>query len=140
MVNLTREDKRKIAAAIVEAEKLTSAEIAVHIRAFCLGDPLKAAQSVFDRLGMRRTRARNAVLIYVGLSTRKFAIYGDKAIHEKAGDAFWNRTRDDMRAAFAAGPLEGILAGVRAAGRELSRHFPAGADNPDELPDRPTQD
>jgi uncharacterized membrane protein len=43
-----------------------------------------------------------------------------------------------METAFRAGDFEaGVLAAIDDITRLLSVHFPPGADNPDELPDRP---
>ena len=53
-------------------------------------NPLDRAAEVFTGLKMDQTAQRNAVLVYVALKDRQLALYGDKGIHEKVGDAFWN--------------------------------------------------
>src|SRR2546430_1972515 len=54
----------------------------------------------FQRLDMHKTRERNAVLIFVAPRAHKFAVIGDKAIHEKCGDVFWQQVTENMRTHF----------------------------------------
>ena len=67
---LSKLEHDRIIQAIHEAESKTSGEIRVLIeRGKLKSDPLEAAQRKFHRLGMHKTRERNAVLI---LSRRVF--------------------------------------------------------------------
>ncbi len=137
----TKEQKLRIVEAIRAAEKVTSGEIRVHVTARLRGEALAEAKKIFNRLGMRRTKHRNGILILVAPKQRSFAIWGDDGIHSKVGDAFWNDTRDAMAAHFTAGRfLEGVLAGVESAGRGLAEHFPYRATDRNELPNRVTGD
>src|SRR5258707_2004997 len=87
----------RIVAAIREAESKTSGEIRVYIQRGKLDvEPLIAAQKKFHRLGMHKTLERNAVLIFVAPRAHKFAVVGDKAIHEKCGEQLWQRLVDGM--------------------------------------------
>src|SRR2546422_932111 len=88
-------DEPKIVAAITESEKRTSGEIRVYISHKKREDALAAAHLRFRKLGMARTRHRNAVLIYFGPLTHKFAIVGDTGIHEKCGESFWQELAGD---------------------------------------------
>ena len=91
----------EIIQAIHEAESKTSGEIRVLIqRGKLKSDPLEAAQRKFHRLGMHKTRERNAVLIFVAPRVHKLAVVGDNAIHEKCGDEFWQRVVERMRTHF----------------------------------------
>ena len=73
----------RIVQAIREAESKTSGQTRVYIQRGKLNaDPLTAAQKKFHRLGMDKTSERNAVLIFVAPRAHKFAVVGDKAIHE----------------------------------------------------------
>ena len=136
---LDKSAKKKIVDAITKAEHETSGEIRVHISSRAKQDALEEARKVFHRLGMHRTEHRNGVLIFIAPKTRTFAILGDKAIHEKVGDHFWNSTRDTMASHFSKNQIaEGILAGVASAGGELKRHFPGRNDGKNELPDEVT--
>src|ERR1700733_4965642 len=88
---LDQAQQQQIVAAIQSAEKCTSGEIRVYVESRCrYVDPLDRATEVFAGLRMDKTAARNGVLVYVALKDRQLAIFGDKGIHEKVGDAFWN--------------------------------------------------
>src|SRR5215470_16903500 len=100
---LSKLEHDRLVHAIREAESKTSGEIRVFIQRGKLNvDPLIAAQKKFHRLRMHKTRERNAVLIFVAPRAHKFAVVGDKAIHEKCGEKFWQQIVDQMRAHFRA--------------------------------------
>src|SRR5207247_8100407 len=81
---LSKLEHDRIVQAIREAESKTSGQIRVYVQRGKLNaDPLTAAQKKFHRLGMHKTSERNAVLIFVAPRAHKFAVVGDKAIHEK---------------------------------------------------------
>jgi len=131
---------REIIDAISRAEDLTSGEIRVHIQSKCRGDVMQKALKTFRRLRMERTRERNGVLIFVALDSRKFAILGDRGIHECVGDAFWGKTRDIMGTYFTKGHIkEGVVAGVMSAGEQLKKFFPLKPGDVNELPDTVTE-
>ncbi len=130
------EDERRIAAAIARAEENTSGEIRVHLARRAKGGPLVAARRAFERLGMDRTRLRNAVLIHIAVADRRFAIYGDTGIDAATAAGGWDAIRDGLAARFAAGDFAlGVCEAVERVGETLKAAFPAGADNPNELPD-----
>ena len=133
-------DKRaryEIVEAIRQAEGVTRGEIRVHVQERCGEDAMKEARKVFRRLGMHRTRERNAVLIFVAHQTRRFAIFGDEGMHGRVGDVFWNAARDKMREHFVKNDIvAGIVAGVHSVGEKLKEHFPVKAGDTDELPDK----
>jgi uncharacterized membrane protein len=96
---LSRADLDALARAIAEAERHTSAEIGVHLERRVPRrpghDPAQArAREVFVRLGLDRTRERNAVLIYLALDDRRLAVVGDEGVHARVGDEYWARLRD----------------------------------------------
>lgn len=134
-------DGKKIETAIREAEKRTSGEIRVHVRRRSKGDALRAAQRIFERLGMHRTRERNGVLIFAALDDRLFAVIGDRAIHQRVGGEFWNQTCDAMARLFSAGRVEDALVeGVKRTGAVLESHFPRSGGDQNELSDNVTED
>lgn len=113
-----------------------SGEIRVHLVRHCKKDPAETAARVFEELGMRETANRNGVLIFVARNSRRFAVIGDTAIHEKVGQNFWLEVHDAMKAQFAAGDLTGgIEAGIRMAAEQLEQHFPRKDDDVNELDD-----
>jgi len=120
-----------------EVESKTSGEIRILIqRGKLKGDPLVAAQRRFQRLGMHKTRERNAVLIFVAPRVHKFAVVGDQAIHEKCGDELWQRVVERMRAHFQNEKFsDALIEAVKEIGSVLARHFPKTVRDTNELPD-----
>lgn len=134
---LTKLEHDRIVAAIREAESKTSGEIRVVIqRGKLKSDPLVAAQKKFHRLGMHKTRERNAVLIFVAPRMHKFAVVGDNAIHERCGDEFWQRVVETMRVHFRNEKFnDALIDAVNEVGKVLAGHFPRTSASANELPD-----
>ena len=131
---LTKEEEQEIIDAISLAEKNTSGEIRVHIEKQTSTTPLERAVEVFNFLKMETTKERNGVLIYVATQSKQFAIYGDKGIHEKVGNDFWDATKDAILFQFKKGNFkQGLIDGILKAGEELKHHFPYQSDDIDEL-------
>jgi len=128
----------RIVQAIREAESKTSGEIRVFIqRGKLTADPLVTAQKKFHQLRMHTTRERNAVLMFVAPRAHKFAVVGDKAIHEKCGDEFWQRIVDGMRVHFQNEKFSHpMVEAINEIGKLLAAHFPKTAANANELPDQ----
>src|SRR6267143_3883939 len=98
---LSKLEHDRIVQAIREAETKTSAQVRVYIqRGKLKGDPLVAAQKKFQRLSMHKTSERNGVLIFVAPRAHKFAVVGDKAVHERCGEQFWQHLVTGMREHF----------------------------------------
>jgi len=136
---LTEADQRRIIEAIKAGEQHTSGEIRVFIESRCAYvNAMDRAKEVFYRLKMDRTENHNAVLIYVALTDRQLALYGDEGIYRKTGgDPYWQFELNLMRRFFQEGRIaEGIASCALDIGKALSAHFPyeAGADK-NELPD-----
>ena len=135
---LNKLEHDQIVHAIRGAELKTSGQIRVFIhRGQVDVDPLIAAQKKFHRLGMQKTRERNGVLIFVAPRAHKFAIVGDKAIHEKCGAALWQRLVDQMSEHFRNEKFSyAIVDAIREIGEALAAHFPRKStlnDLPDEV-------
>src|SRR5689334_6105401 len=90
-------DDDRIVQAIREAELRTSGEVRVYVSKEKAPDPLDSAIGQFHRMGMRQTRERNGVLVFVAPKSQTFAIVGDEGIHQKCGPDFWNAIVDEMR-------------------------------------------
>jgi uncharacterized membrane protein len=134
---LTKLEHDRIVGAIREAESKTSGEIRVLIqRGKSKSDPLVAAQKKFHRLGMHKTRERNAVLIFVAPRVHKLAVVGDNAIHERCGDEFWQRIVETMRVHFRNEKFsDALIDAVNEVGKVLAAHFPRTLASANELPD-----
>ena len=138
-VKQLREDE--IVEAICAAERKTSGELRVFISHKSVEDPVAAARAEFARLGMEKTRERNAVLIFLAPDTRKFAVIGDLGVHARCGDAFWQELARAMTAHFRKSEFtEGIVQGIKRAGELLAEHFPRRPDDGNELSDRVEHD
>lgn len=131
-----RDGEKRIVQAIKEAELDTSGEIRVHLESKCTSDPLRRAVYIFNYLKMYNTQARNGVLIYVAVESRKFAIIGDVGINNSVPDNFWEGIKDNMREAFAKGDyVGGLSAAILEAGNSLKEYFPYQSDDINEQPD-----
>jgi len=134
---LSRLEHERIVSAIREAESKTSGEIRVYIqRGKFDTDAVLVAQKKFQHLAMHKTRERNAVLIFVAPRAHKFAVVGDKAIHEKCGEQFWQHIVDGMRVHFEHEKFsQALTEAINEVGKVLAAHFPRTSANPNELPD-----
>ncbi len=129
-------DRQLVETAIHDAELETSGEIRVLIHHRREEDAMAAARREFVRLGMQKTRHRNAVLIFVAPESQKFAVIGDEAVHAKCGDSFWQALAGAMAGHFQRGELTaGLLHGIKRAGHLLAAEFPRQPDDNNELPD-----
>ena len=137
----TKEEEERIINAIKQAEKQTSGEIRVHIAKRILGDPVKAAIKIFEKIGMTNTKERNGVLILIGLKSKKIAVIGDKGIHQKVGEHFWNDVIKIITEEFKKGNfVEGLEKGILKIGEKLKEFFPYKQDDVNELPDEISKD
>ena len=131
-----KEEKEKIILAIKEAENQTSGEIRLHLESRCKGDALERAVQMFEKLKMHETQLRNGTLIYLAVTDRKFAIFGDEGINEIVPDNFWEDVKHEMRGHFQKGEfLAGLTRGIFLVGEKLKAHFPYQEDDINELPD-----
>jgi len=135
---LSKLEHDRIVSAIREAESKTSGEIRVYIqRGKLSADPLIVAQKKFQRLGMHKTRERNAVLIFVAPRAHKFAVIGDKAIHEKCGEQFWQSIVERMRTHLQNEKFShALVEAIQEIGTVLAAHFPSKSQSANELPDQ----
>jgi uncharacterized membrane protein len=140
---LSRVEDRRVVEAIKAGEARTSGEIRVFISSRDLGtdDVMHRAVARFRQLGMTRTKQRNGVLLYFIPRARKFAIVGDRAIHEQCGQAFWDEVAADVRKKLGDGEFtEAIVTGVARVAEVMARFFPRQPDDRDELPNAVVRD
>ena len=134
-----KDTQTRVEASIGKAEKLTSGEVRVYIEHKCPDhDPLNRAKAIFTQLEMEKTQSRNAVLVYVAFTDRKFAIFGDKEIYEKAGGAtFWQKAAEKLQGHLRKNEIaDGLCNCIEELGRALAEHFPVDPTiKKNELPD-----
>lgn len=95
----------------------------------------RGAERAFFLQGIGRTQGATGVLIYVSLFERMVHVVGDEAVRTKLGAGDFEGVRDAILDGFRSGkPAVGLLEGIRLAGERLAAHFPAAADDQDELP------
>lgn len=113
--------------AIRAAESLTTGEIRVFVEPHCAYmDAMDRASELFSQLGMESTERRNAVLLYLAVNDRQFAIFGDREIYARAGGPdFWQEAADGLQRDLRAGAMEdGLCRCIETLGRALAQHFP----------------
>src|SRR2546421_3594593 len=134
---LSKLEHDRIVQAIREAESKTSGEIRIYIQRGKLDvDPLIAAQRKFHRLRMYKTSGRNGVLIFVAPRAHKFAVVGDRAIHEKSGDQYWQGIVGSMREHFRNERFsDALVDAINDIGTVLAQHFPKTSTSSNELRD-----
>ncbi len=131
--------------AVQQAEATHTGQIRVVIEASLDGPRLWAdetarerAAEVFSLMRVWDTEYNNGVLIYLLMADRDVEIVADRGIHAKCGADAWEAVCREMERHFREGQFEeGALAGVRAVGSHLARHYPGSGARGNELPDRP---
>jgi len=96
------------------------------------------ATEIFSNLRVWDTEENSGVLIYLLLADREVHIVADRGIARRVGQDQWDAIAAVMQAAFRRGDFwGGSLEGIERITRILAAHFPASADNPNELSDKP---
>ena len=119
--------QQRVVSCIKHAEQNTSGEIRVFIESHCqYVDPMLRAREIFTSLGMEKTVARNAIIIYVALTDRQFALLGDTAIYEKAGGAeFWKSAASKLTGHLVKNEVaDGLCNCINELGLALAINFP----------------
>ncbi len=125
---MTRDERAAIADALAAAEEGTTGRIAVRVIPDRTVDAYERAKREFERVGLRRHPEGNAALILVAPQARRFAVIGDRALHERVGDEFWREIVEQSRPYFARGAVrEGIIHAVGRLGEAFRTHFAESA-------------
>ncbi len=96
----------------------------------------RSAREQFLEQGLHHTRDRNGLLIFVSVAEHYVEILADQAINEKVDQAEWDAIIADFVAAVKRGEIAtGFEQAVNACGDLLAKHFPAGPEGRNELPD-----
>lgn len=130
-------DKKQIEAAIVRLEQQTSAELRVYIERRIpklSNSVLELALSVFQKLEMTATEARNGVLIYIAYKDHQCAIIGDEGIHQYVGENFWQAQCTEMTHYFSQKVYtEGVVNIIDNIAQVLAQYFPIQPNDRNEL-------
>ncbi len=125
---MTKDDRKRIDDALHRAEAGTSSRIAVRVVPDASLDAFERAKAEFLAGGMHTHPGANAALILVAPKARTFAVLGDRALHERVGQPFWEQIVAQMSAAFKSGtPADAIVLGVDRLGDALHEHFKQAA-------------
>jgi putative membrane protein len=95
------------------------------------------AKRQFAAHGLHLTEQRTGVLIFASLAERYVEIIADSGINDKVSPEVWNKAVKAMIEKIKQRqPVEGFLEAVRICGEVLAKHFPPGAINKNELPNK----
>lgn len=96
------------------------------------------ATEVFSNLRLWDTEENSGVLIYLLLADREVHIVADRGIARLVPQTEWDVVAQAMQKAFQLGDFRrGALEGIERITIILATHFPPGADNPNELSNKP---
>jgi uncharacterized membrane protein len=125
---MTPADRRRIQDALRRAEAGTSSRLAVRFVPDTSLDAFERAKAEFLSGGLHTHPTANAGLILVAPKARSFAVLGDRALHERVGQAFWDDVVAQMSAAFKTGTIaDGVVLGIDRLGDALHQHFAQAA-------------
>ena len=95
------------------------------------------AMRQFFAQGLHRTENRTGVLIFASLAERYAEIVADAGIHAKVTREVWDQAIAVLIAGMKRGqPGDGFVAAIGRCGAVLAEHFPPGALDRDELPNK----
>ena len=96
----------------------------------------RLAKVQFYQQGVQLTAHHSGVLFFVSLAERYVEIVADKGIHEKLGDAHWQRIVEIFLGHVRKGEVvEGFVAAISACGVAMAEHYPPDSNNADALSD-----
>lgn len=120
----------RVHTAIQAAEQGTSGDIVVYITHRRVSDPLAAAHAEFRKLGLETATNKDSFLLFVAPTSQKFAVIGGTALHDKAGQPWWDHLSALLSRHFKeARYTDGLVAAIEQAGQKLKQHFPAQKTN-----------
>lgn len=130
--------------AVAESERQHRAELRVALEAALPVELLlrgisarERAESIFASLRVYDTAENNGILLYVLLAEHDIEIVADRGFAGRVAAAEWQAICSTLQAAYRDGNFHrGTLAAIGAITALAARHFPAGPDDRNELPDR----
>jgi putative membrane protein len=93
--------------------------------------------AAFTGHGLHYTKAHTGILILASLLERRVVVLADKGINEKIDPGTWEEVVKMITNGLRSGDAcEGFCKAIERCGEILARHFPRGAGDLDELPDK----
>jgi uncharacterized membrane protein len=133
---ITDEEEILLIEAIRAQEARTSAEIRVCVTDKVIFRPKRYAWRLFERIGMRQTKNRNAALIVMMPRVKQIVMIGDTGLDEIVPPGYWEKSVAAMvKRMHESGPLDSLQEGLCRLGDTLSEHWPRADDDVNELPD-----
>jgi uncharacterized membrane protein len=119
---------------IVAFESSTRCELRIHIEEENDASVMDRAAFVFDHLGMRKTKERNALLIYIQLYPSALAIIGDLGVQSHVSQDKWESWKNMLIDSFKKEEyFQGIQATTLAMAEHLKVSYPWNPSDTDEL-------
>ncbi|MBK1624569.1 TPM domain-containing protein [Afifella marina] len=95
------------------------------------------AMQQFMAHNLHETAGRTGILIFVSVAERYAAIIADQGIDAHVDQSIWDEIVAELIEDSRKGALaDGLVKAISACGKILAEHIPAGAENPNELPDK----
>ena len=95
------------------------------------------AKRQFAARGLHLTKQRTGVLIFASVAERYVEIVADAGINAKVSPEVWDKAVNAMIEKIKQGrPVDGFVEAIRICGEVLAKHFPPGATNKNELPNK----
>ena len=140
-----KDTMRRIRDAIAAGERGHAGELCLAVEArysfwAVLGglQPRQRAEQVFSALRVWDTQDNSGVLLYLQLAERRVELVADRGIAARVDAAQWQAICTQFAEAMHSGPADvAVLDCLARINALLTAHFPAGQDNPRELPDEP---
>jgi len=138
---LTPAEEESLVAAIREQEARASGDIRVCLSNKFVWRHERLAWKMFDQLGMRNTRHRNAALIVMLPLRRRFMVLGDSGLCAVVSPGYWEEIAAVMSQHMRNGRrLDALREGIRRLGDTMAAHWPRQEDDRNDLPDEILQD
>ncbi len=129
-------EEHRILKSVRQAESVCSGEIRVFVEDKCPETVERRTIEVFKNLKMFNTQQRNGVLIYIALTDKKFAVFGDEGIHQHLGFHFWRTEAAYLRDFFEQDMMvDGLCHVIKHLGDVMQPLFPHQNNDANELPD-----
>ncbi len=128
---LTANERQQIAAALKEAGRHTRARIGLSIDEQATVDPQVRAHTLFRQWDLPEAERPAAVLVYVSVRSRAYAVVGGDQVRRLVPGTFWEAVNRDLHHHFGEGRYcDGIFKAIAQVAIQLERHFPRGAEAP----------